>query len=222
MLAITNDTFDPVALSLEENAFLIEHLGKPPKVVSRVAFPAGVNPKAVMPVIEDIYALLEIEKHDQEAWTGVDVIKARCRTYIEQRERWAEMKQRGGVAFPKFPSMAGWDGRGKPHLGAVGSDAQTVRTYFDDQGDRQPFAVSLHDDGIPAFAPPWVKRERAYDALIVEDGSVTCPICKHAETWEPSSQSAHNMAMARMSKHLVSAKREPDVHKALHTKVFGG
>lgn len=224
MLAIANDTFDPVALSFEENEFLVEHLGKPPKVVQRATVPKGVNLKAVMPVIEEVYGLLEVEKHDQESWTGVDILRARCQTYLDQRGRWAEMKTRAGAGFPKFPSMAGWDGRGKPHIGAVGSDAYTVQTYFDDQGERQPFAVSLHDDGTPAFAPPWVKRDREYDALQVDEttGALTCPICKHAETWEPSSQSAKNLALARMARHLTSAKREPDVHKALHTKVFGG
>lgn len=223
MLAITADTFDPVALSLEENAFLVEHLGKPPKVVARVAIPPGVNPKAVLPVIEEVYGLLEVEKHDQVAWTGVDLLKARCQTYLEQHASWAEMKARAGKTFPTFPSMAGWDGRGKPHIGAVGSDAQYVRTYFDAHGERQPFAISLHDDGTPAFSPPWVKRDRDYDALIADEtnGALTCPICKHAETWEPSSQSAKNLALGRMAKHLTSAKRERDVHKALHTKVFG-
>lgn len=223
MLAIAHDTFDPVALSVEENQFLIEHLGKPPKVVQRVTCPPGVNPKAVLPVIEEVYGLLEVEKHDHVAWTGVEALKAKCQVYVDQIDAWAAMKLRGGASFPKFPTMAGWDGRGKPHMGAVGSDAQHVRTYFDAQGDRQPLAVSLHDDGTEGFTPPWVKKDRNYDTLVVDDatGAITCPVCKHAETWNPDSASSRNLAMGRMAKHLTGSKKEPDIHKALHTKVFG-
>lgn len=223
MYAIEHDTFDPVLLSLEENAFLLEHLGKPPKVVDRVAFPAGVNRKAVLPVIEEVYGLEEIAKHDQVPWTGVEVLKARIRTYLEQRESWRLMKLRAGKDFPSFPTMAAWDGHGKPHVGAVGSDSHRVRTYFDADGTRQPFAVSLHDTGVGAFVPPWIQNDATFTELIVDEqkGSLRCPICDHSETWQTESQSAKNLASGRMAKHLNSAKVKPNVHKALHTAVYG-
>jgi len=80
MLAIHDDidAFDPAALSLPENRFIIEHGGKPPAVVARIPLPVGVNAKAVMPVIEKIYALDEVAKHDKEPWVGVEALKHRC------------------------------------------------------------------------------------------------------------------------------------------------
>lgn len=223
MFAIENDTFDPVLLSLEENAFLLEHLGKPPKVVERVAFPAGVNRTAVLPIIEEIYGLEEIAKHDKQDWTGIDRLKTQIQTYLDQREGWRQMKVRAGKEFPSFPTMASWDARGKPHMGAVGSDSQRVRTYFDADGNRQLFAISLHDTGVGAFVPPWVKADASFTELIVDEekSSLRCPICDHSETWQAESQSSKNLASGRMAKHLVSAKVQPNQHKALHTAVYG-
>lgn len=221
MLAIANDTFDPVLLSLEENAFLIEHLGKAPAVVRRVPFPAGVNPKAVLPVIEELYALAEVEKADGVEWTGFETVKARCQTYLDQKAQWAVMKERGGKTFPTHPSMAEWDGRGRPRVGASGSDAHRVRTYFDEQGQRQKLAVSLHHEG-PAFQVPWSKKPKVYTELVTDEekGAITCPICGHAEKFQMDAPSTRTMAQTRMARHLTSAKQEPDAHKALHTKVY--
>lgn len=225
MLAVQNDTFDPVLLSLQENEFVVAHLGKPPAVVQRVTFPAGVNPKAVMPVIEKVYELIEVEKHDKQPWIGIDAIKKRCQTYLEQSASWAELKRRNGPKWPAFPSMASWDAKGRPTLGATGSDSGQVRTYFDENGDRQPFAVSLHGEDGPAFMPPWVKSTPIYDALITgekdTEGFLRCPICQHSETYNPEAQSARNSANARMAKHLVSAKEKVESHRELHTKVYG-
>jgi hypothetical protein len=223
MLAIANDTFDPVLLSLPENRFLLEHVGKPPAVVSRIPLPEGVNPKAVMPVIETIYALEEVEKHDKAPWAGVDLIKRQITTYLDQCESWKQMKRRNGPKWPAWPSMAAWDAKGKPVMGATGSDAGRVRSYFDENGDRQRFAVSLHDQESPAFLPPWIKTTPNYDALVTDDakGFLRCPICEHTETYNPEAQSARNAATGRMAKHLVSAKERVESHRELHTKVYG-
>lgn len=223
MLAIDQDTFDPVLLSLEENAFLLEHLGKPPKVVQRVTMPPGVNPLAVLPIIEEVYGLEEIAKHDKQDWTGIARLKTQIQLYLDQREGWKAMKARAGKEFPTFPTMAEWDGRGKPHMGAVGSDSHRVRTYFDADGKRQPFAVSLHDTGVGAFVPPWVKSDTQFTELVVDEqkASLRCPICDHSEIWQLESQSSKNLASGRMAKHLNSAKVQPNQHKALHTAVYG-
>lgn len=222
MLAIANDTFDPVLLSLEENAFLMEHIGKAPAVVRKGTFPPGVNPKAVLPVIEELYALSEVEKADGEAWTGFDAIRDRCATYLAQRAQWDTMKQRAGKTFPTQPSMAAWSATGKPSVGGAGSDSHRVRTYFDEQGNRQKFAVGLHHDG-PAFSVPWLKSTKVYDGLTVDEekGAITCPICAHTETFNLDAASSRNLANSRMARHLLSAKKELDAHKLLHTKVFG-
>lgn len=223
MFAIENDIFDPVLLSLEENAFLLEHVGKPPAVVARVPIPVGVNVSAVLPIVEQVYALEEVQKHDHEPWTGLATLKQTIQTYLEQRASWAAMKARAGATFPTFPTMAAWNSQGKPSMGAVGSDSGRVRTYFDDDGNRQRLAVSLHDTGVGGFTPPWVKKAITYDGLVVDDekGFVRCPICEKTETYDPAAQSTRNLAQGRMAKHLTSSKTQPDAHKALHTKVFG-
>lgn len=225
MLAIADDTFDPVLLSLPENEFVREHVGKPPAVVSRIPMPQGVNPKAVMPVIDQVYALEEVRKHDKVAWTGIERIKQQITLYLEQSAAWASMRARNvnNKSWPTYPSMAAWDAKGRPTVGATGSDAGRVRTYFDDKGDRRPFAVSLHDAETEAFLPPWIKTTPIYDALIVDDaaGFLRCPICQHTETYDNNSQSARNLANGRMAKHLVSAKANVESHRELHTKAYG-
>lgn len=225
MLAIANDTFDPVLLSCEEAQFVLDHAGKAPAVVARVALPAGVNPKAVMPVIEQVYALEEIQKHDKEAWIGVDAVKERCRVYLEQHKSWADLEARhkGNANWPTFPTMAGWDARGKPSPGATGSDSGRVRTYFDANGDRKPFALPLHGTDGPAFQVPWLKSVPLFDKLITDDmkGFVRCPICDHTEKYNPDAASDRNAASARMARHLTSAKEQIEGHRELHTKVYG-
>lgn len=223
MLAIAHDTFDPVLLSVSENAFVREHAGKPPAVVSRIPLPADVNAKAVMPVFEQLYALEEVQKHDQVPWTGVAAIKRQITIYLEQLEAWAVLKTRNGVKWPKFPSMAAWDAKGRPTLGATGSDAGRVRTYFDAQGDRRRFAIPLHGEDTPTFLPPWIKTTPIYDKLVVDDvkGVLRCPICEHTDLYDPNTQSARNLANGRMAKHLMSAKDAVESHRELHTKVYG-
>lgn len=223
MLAIANDTFDPVLLSLPENAFLLAHLGKPPAVVARIPLPEGVNAKAVMPVVEQVYALDEIQKHDKVTWTGVEVLKQRITLYLEQHASWAQMKRRNGSKWPTYPSMAAWDSKGRPTIGATGSDAGRVRTYFDANGDRQRFAVPLHGDDTPSFVPPWIKTTPVYDRLIVDDtaGFLRCPICEHTEKYDPNTQSTRNLAHGRMARHLTSVKEHLESHRELHTKVYG-
>lgn len=221
MLAIENATFDPVLLSLEENAFLVEHAGKAPAVVKRLPVPPGVNPKAVIPVIEELYALGEVEKADGATWAGIEAVKDRCRTYLAEKAKWAAMKARGGERFPAHPSMATWDSRGNPHMGGVGSDAGRIRTYFDEAGQRQPFAVSLQGEA-PTFDVPWLPKAKTYSEISVDDerGVLTCPICGHAETYSPDSQSQRGLANTRMAKHLLGAKKEIEAHKQLHVKVY--
>jgi hypothetical protein len=225
MLAIDNDVFDPVLLSVEETAFVLEHVGKPPAVVARVKMPLGVNPRTVLPVIEQVYALEEVAKHDKEPWVGVEAVKDRCRIYLEQQAIWQELKakHKGNPSWPTFPTMAGWDSRGKPALGATGSDAGRVRTYFDANGDRKPFALHLHGDDGPAFQVPWLKTTPVFDKLLTDDakGFVRCPICEHTEKYNVDAPSDRNAAYARMARHLSSAKEQIEAHRELHTKVYG-
>lgn len=224
MQAISADVFDPVALSLPENQFIIDHGGKPPAVVARIAMPSDVNPRAVLPVIDALYALGEVEKHDKVPWVGVDAVKARCQLYLDQHAEWGRMRAQRGPRFPKYPTMAGWDSRGNPAMGATGADSGHVRTYFDERGDRQKLALPLKGGPeTPADLPRWVKQTVAYTELIVNDGEgwIRCPICQATERYQTDSQQARNTAQSRMAKHLLSAKEHVEAHRDLHLKVYG-
>lgn len=221
MLAITNDTFDPVLLSIPENEFVREHVGKPPKVIERIVLPRDVNPRAVMPVFQAAYDALEIEKHDHVPWAGVEAIKAAIDAYLAHHAESAELKRRGGKSFPRWPSMAAWDGRGRHAMGGTGSDAMRVRTTFGPDGERVPLAIDLHPSGMVAVKPRWIKSGEVYDALVVDEakGFMQCPICGHAENFDVDTPSARNAAYARMGKHMTGAKDKPDQHRELHLKV---
>jgi hypothetical protein len=224
MQAISAETFDPVALSLPENQFIIDHGGKPPAVVARIAMPRDVNPQAVLPVIDALYALEEVQKHDKVPWVGLTAIKECCQRYLDQHAEWMRMKTTRGANFPKFPTMAGWDSRGRASMGATGSDAGQVRTYFDANGDRQRLAIALRGGPeTPVELPRWVKQTVAYTELIVndEEGWLRCPVCQATERYQTDSQSARNMAQSRMAKHLLGTKEHVEAHRDLHLKVFG-
>lgn len=225
MLAVSETTFDPVLLSRPENEFVIAHVGKAPAVVRTLPFPAGVNPNAVLPVIERVYDLIEVEKANGAPWIGVAAVQAAAQTYLTQLDEWDELRRKNAhnTGWPKYPTMAGWDTKGKAALGATGSDAGQVRTYFDEHGDRRPLAISLHDTEQATFLPPWIKQTVQHDSLIVDDaqGFVRCPVCQHTETYNNESQSARNMAQGRMAKHLLGAKTHVEAHRDLHTKAYG-
>ena len=228
MLEVT-DTFDPVQYSWEENEFLLQHVGEPP-VVALKARPANVIQAAVKPVLDRIYELIELEKHNAVTWVGIERVKEAIQTYLVQSRKWASDKRTGA---PRFPSMYAYDSRNKPHRGGVGSDSGQVHTYFDAKGQRQPFAVPLIVDDIAAWKPDWDTTEvhgtdnpdpvygLKNDA---ENQRLECMICGSTESYSAESQISFNAARARMGKHLITAK-DPllsTAHRELHTREFGG
>lgn len=230
-MASTDNTFDPVLFSLEENAFLLEHIGEPPVVAMRSAG-KGVNPNAVMPALTRVYELTELERHRGEVWCGVGAIKASIATYLEQAAKWAEDKRRGA---PRFPSMHTFDGRGKPHWAGVGSDSGQIRTYFTPEGRRVPFAVDLIPSDAPTWKPEWLPTPAAPNAspdeqpinglaVNTELHRIEClvPACGHTESFNPDSRASFSAARGRMSKHLRTATQRPDDHREIHTNEFGG
>jgi hypothetical protein len=221
MLAIHNDQFDPVFLSIPENHFVREHVGKPPAVIARIALPADVNPNAVMPVFEAVYQLEEVRTHDRVEWGGVESIKASIDAYLSHHAESQALKARGGPEFPRWPSMATWDSKGRFVIGGVGSDSHQVRTTFDANGERVRLAVPLHPSGVVSVKPRWIKSEQTYDALVIDEtkGFLQCPICGHAENYQPDTPSAKNLAHGRMTKHLTGAKDKADAHRELYMRV---
>lgn len=235
--------FDPVKLSIRENQFIIDHVGEPP-VVAFQSVPEGVTRAAVKPIIDGVYELIELEKHESQGWVGVEAVKQASITYIKQAKAWAANKGRKGA--PRFPSMSSFDSRGRAHLGGVGSDSGQVRTYFDAQGNRIPFAIHLQLNVDEVWVPEWLAKSpvaspspdptpvthvgqpsdttgvRALDPkLIINDelSRIEC-FCGHTEKFRVESRASYNAARARISKHLRKAIDQVDDHRLLHTLEF--
>jgi hypothetical protein len=213
------EKIDPVTLSLDENKFLIEHLGEPPLVALRV-IPTGVNPKAVLPILEETYTRMQLAEHRGEEWIGVDAVKQALQVYVAEAEKWHSDKRRGRV---RFPSMHTFDGKGRPHRGGPGSDSGRVKSYFDNRGERKEFAIELTAEAEALWTPP-TQADAPRDGLKLDDANNRweCLVCGWTTSFNPDSRSSQNSARARMSKHLRTATAEPDRHREVHTNEFGG
>jgi len=221
---IENNTFDPANFSLEENQFLIDHLGEPLEAATAKGVPPGVGAGGLK-ALDIVYRFGRRCDQSGDPFVGFEALKEVCRVFLREHAVMSE-QARQGVA-PKFPSRYEWDTFGKGHLGGVGSDAGRMRSYFDEQGNRHYFAVKLLTNTERPL-PQWLAQKQTKKAAehreLVDDqehGVVTCPICKYSQNYEPGSRSKRAMARTRMGKHLKTAKREPDLHRQLYTYVFG-
>jgi len=212
------EKIDPVLYSIEENQFLIEHLGEPPLVALR-SLPPTVNPRAVTPVLEEIYSLEQLREHRGEEWAGVDAVKASLKRYVEEALKWQNDKRRGRV---RFPSMHIFDTKGRPHRGGPGSDSGRVKSYFDAQGERKEFALELSGEVEDVWkAPTQADAPKSGIKLNDELNRWEC-FCGWTSSFNPDSRSSQNAARARMSKHLRTATDQVEVHREIHTNEFGG
>ena len=220
--------FDPVKFSPEEGQFLLGALGTPP-VVALKNLPTGVNASAVKPILQRVYDLEQLKKHEGLDWIGIEALKLAIQIYQREDAKWAVDHTRNKKA-PRFPSLFSWDSRGKPHKGGPGSDSGQVRTYFGKGGERIPFAVELVPDELGTWAPPGTTEAPIEKFLRLDSEShrIECrvpiadgTVCGHAETYKPDSRSSYNAARARMSKHLRKATENIDDHRELHTNEFG-
>lgn len=212
------EKLNPVALSLDENQFLIDHLGEPPLVALRV-IPAGVNPKAVQPVLEEIFTLMQLEEHRGEKWVGVEAVKDAIRTYLAEAIKWQNDKRRGR---PRFPSMHIFDTKGRPHRGGPGSDSGQVKSYFDKNGERQEFAIELAGEVAEEYvAPTQADAPKGHITLNEKLNRYEC-FCGYTSQFNPESRGSQNAARARLSKHLRTATDQVEVHREIHTNEFGG
>tara|TARA_R110002020_G_scaffold364119_2_gene576401 strand:+ start:1552 stop:2193 length:642 start_codon:yes stop_codon:yes gene_type:complete len=201
------EVFDPVKYSLAENKFFLTHLGESPVVALEETLPKGVNPTEVQAVLGAVFELQELEEHRGKAWVGTEALRKSIRTYLHEAEKWRDLALRGA---PRFPTMHAWDGKGRPHRGGIGSDANQVTTWLDEDGTRHPFKVSMHEQPIQA-AMPWTKEaEPIPDAYIhdEEKGVIQCPIDGWSTNYNPDSRSAFNVAHARMARHCKASKDE--------------
>lgn len=215
--------FNPVLFSIEENEWLLDNIHLPKAVALRNIQP-GINPAQIKPLLERVQELEELG----DPWIGIEALKGAIQTYLTQNAKW-ESDHRRNKRAPRFPSLYSFDSKGRAHLGGPGSDSGQVRTYFDDNGNRVPFAVDLVTDETPAWLPPGFGQtgdngtEKVEAGLTVnsEMNRIEC-FCGHTEQYKADSRASYNAARARISKHLRKATIEVDKHREIHTNEFGG
>lgn len=198
----------------------------------------GTSRAEVFPIIDKLYRLHQRELHDDFEWAGLDAVKAACQNYLIQHKKWTEAQARGG---PAYPSQLAWDKLGRGHQYGPGADAGgLVHTYFDERGNRLPLGIDLVGTGSEQYVPDWVKRPAKPTPVMAqagspvpvmdapteleedaEHGNFICPICKHTEGYQIGSQAKRNMARAKMAKHLLRSTKESEMHRHLHSYVFG-
>lgn len=220
--------FDPVRFSTAENEWLLDNLGKAAVVAMRDAR-AGVNPRAVRPVIERVNELMELETHEKQPWVGIERIKQSIQVWLGQNAKWAADAKKSKRA-PRWPSLYTFDARGRAHRSAPDSDSGLVKTYFGPAGERIPFAVELIPDHLDTWEPPTAKEQVMDEQLYVDPLShrLECRVkigdgyCGHTESYKEGSRASYNAARARMSKHLRKATESVEAHRELHTNEYGG
>ena len=215
------NSFDPVDYSVQECQFLIGALGKPP-IVAMAEVPAKVNPKAVKPILDRVYELLEMQKHNPAfQWVGVPALVEKLEAYLRENARWKADNKRFRKA-PRFPSMYSFDSKGRAHRGGIGSDSGRVRSYFSPDGERVRFEIPLFNEFAGEWAPPGFTEKSTSGGLVVDDvnNRIECKVCGHTESFKPESRASYSAARARMSKHLRKATDKVDEHREIHTAEF--
>lgn len=214
------DSFNPVLYSAEENKFLLENVGTSPKVALFKSIPPGVNPRAVRPVLQEVFDREELEKVEKVEWIGIPAIKASINAFLTEDVKWeAEWKRTRG-RVPRYPTMFTRDGKGRFHAAGPGSDSNMPRSWEDAQGGKHFFEVFLNGDphmtdeaDVPAAPKSLIHDEAKH--------RIECPICAHTESYNLDSRASFNAARGRMSKHLKKPKNETSLHAELHTNEFG-
>lgn len=231
---LLRDRFEPAEFSLEENRFLLEHLGESPIVALDEGTPKGVNEAAVRPMLTRTFELEDLRRHKGHEWAGLDLLKQKIAKFLRWMETAAEIKRRGG---PAHVSMYGIDGAGKLYKYAIGSDAGIVRSMITGPGgERERFAVDLRrpkGEVIPSLfdIAPWLKGDpdRIHDDVEEvwgeegrvkgtwksKHGTLRCTICGQTEMFKTDNRSAYNAARARLIKHLRHVNTEIDRHRVL-------
>ena len=247
----SKDRFNPVAFSLQECQFLIDHLGEPAyqalqdikpvqqfdssgKDKAPIGYPDGVIPGRIKPIIDRVYELQDLASKGLIEWIGIPALKTALKVYLREQTKWKNDKRRFPGA-PRFPSMASYDGKNRPHRGGPGSDSGQVQTFFDRDGNRVPFALDLLDAAQAGqWVPEWAEKpapEKAASVVPpaavkglkndVENNRLECLVCRHTESYKVDSRASYNAARGRMSKHLRTEPKEVDLHRELYTNEFG-
>lgn len=220
-MAAALEIINPVEYSVEDADFLVKYLGEPSEVAELDGFPVGVNPSRALGCLDRVYRLIKQQEARNFQWVGVEAVRDCFRTYARVFKQWQEDHLKRGA--PKYPSQYVWDDSGRGHKGAVGADGN-VSTYFDENGDRKPFALNLMPNGMETYIPSWVKpaAKRPIPKLIEDSdkGTIQCPVCHFTQNYDKDTRSSYNLARGRMQKHLVGTRKDPDMHREVFTQEF--
>lgn len=215
------DTFNPVKYSKEENAFLLENVGKAPIVALKGLNQEGVNPRAVRPVLQEVYDREQLRTHEGVEWAGVESVKEKIQDFLTLDAQWEMAYNKSHGKIPRFPTLYTRDGKGKFHWAGPGSDSSYPK-HYEKNGVVTTFELDLdgnvEEDWDLGLSAPTVTLSLVHDEAKTR---LECPICNHTESYKKDSRSSYNAARARMSKHLKSATEEQSLHQELYTVEFG-
>lgn len=209
--------FQPAQYSIEENRFMLDHLGESPNVALHEGAPKGVNPVAIKTALGKFTELEELQALRKVPWAGYDAIRDSISRFIEFQEKCVEGQQYGE---PRHPSQMTWDSTGAMSRGGVGSDSSDmVRSELRPDGERVPFGVTLIDG--KKRTSMWGKKTAppSSEDKIVDNGNgtFTCTICAKvvASYDKDRGTRARNTAKKAVRDHCLKAKREHSRHRAI-------
>jgi hypothetical protein len=220
--------FDPVIFSDEENLFIQKHVGKSPAAAFTGAkYGPGFSRIGVEAFLSRIRDLKDVQELHKLPWVGEEPIVERSNMWMEYRERYKAAKALNPSSA--HPSMFHFTADGSEYYQGVGSDSGLVRTYFDEDGTRRPWALPLtkaHDaQSQAAWGSQEIVESMQDDRLAVNEdltlGKVECSICGHTETWDPDKPTGRGPARRKMKKHCMSARKDVAMHRKLGVEVFG-
>ena len=214
----TVELFEPADYSLEELAFLREHLQESPAVALHGGtLPRGVNTAAVTKALSRFSELAELERVKNAPWAGHDRIADSIDRFIAFQEKCLKGQEQGE---PRHPSQSTWDSMGAQQKAGIGADSNDkVRHELTPEGERRPFAVQLV--GTPRKSSMWGRKTAPaefHDKITLADnGTLSCSVCnKVVANFDPAKGSrARNKALAEARKHCMKASSEQARHRAI-------
>lgn len=225
--------FEPADFSIEELAFIKDHLRETPTVALHGdALPKGVNPVAIQVALgkfSELDALSKLKpdgRRKPQPWCGFEAIEDAIDRFIKWHEQSLSIQQQGG---PRHPSMHSWDSTGAMTTGGIGTDSvEKVRNEIVVDGSgkvsRRPFAVELLKVNGKALNMPWVPKPGGQVAAAAdrvehnhEDGTYKCTICnKVVASYDvDGGRKAKNTARALAVNHLKTSRKEHSRHRAI-------
>lgn len=230
----------PSYYSADELQWLIDHVGEAP-IIARQSVPpldadgsAGtVNPRSVLPVIERIYDIMELDKvgglHSLR-FVGVDSVREGFQYYLN------DVLREQNEPNAKIPKLGNFDRSGQFHKGMVGGDSDVVRSKWVrsretgrfkkrsyvvelfEGGASQSYIVDFEDDDTAEeVAQPDVGDFVIEFDTELEIGTIRNPVDGHTEEFKTGvgTKMSETAAWDRMRDHCRSQKTDADAHRVL-------